>query len=320
MADMRVGRAAIAICTATWLARPGAGGAAEPQATPSESVHGERADGEPSPGRHCLDQASALWYSEQTLVVQSAPSGAELELKAGACWPLIRDEGELFDYSRVTLGLDAQVTAGYVQVGPYIEVLPVSVLGFRAELHRVEYFPVGLSGAGYFARQSHQSPFRANDLPAADADSASGFNWVLASWLQLELELGGPFSLFVWDEAALEHWSLGSGPYYYNMRWDLLLGSSDELWRNDGCAGVRVDLVRGLTLGAGPVSSLRRVPAGDYTAHQLGGAVSSSWQPSSSALRSLDVVIALGGFAEHAFREGAFASLFVTARWDLGSL
>jgi hypothetical protein len=258
--------------------------------------------------------------SQQTLAVQAAPVGGELELRVGGCWPLIADQGELFDYTHLVVGLNAQVTAGYVQVGPYVEVVPVSVLGFRAELHTVNYFPAGFSGAGYFSRPSYQASTRTEDLTADEAGSAMGFNAVVVAWLQLEIELDASVSIFVWDEAALEHWSLGDGPYYYNARWDLMLQASDELLRNDAFVGAALQLTPALTIGLGPLSALRRVPAADYTAHQLGGALLFGWRPPSGALRSLETFIAAGGFLEHSFRRGPFGLLTLTAGWDLGAL
>jgi hypothetical protein len=273
-----------------------------------------------SPGQHCVGQPSARWFSEQILTLQAAPSGGELEAKLGACWPLIRGEGELFDYTRAVLGLDVQATAGYVQLGPYLELMPVSVLGLRAELHWVDYFPAGFAGAGYFPRPSYDAGFRYSDLPADDAAGASGYNAVLVAWLQLELEVAASLSVFAWNEAALEHWSLGDGPYYYNARWDSILAADDELVRNDAYVGASLALTPDLSLGFGPMSSLRHVPRAGYTAHQLGAAFNGSWQTSAGSLRSLDAFVAAGGFVAHSFRRGPFLIVSLIAGWDLGAL
>jgi hypothetical protein len=37
-------------------------------------------------------------------------------------------------------------------------------------------------------------------------------------------------------------------------------------------------------------------------------------------LRSLDTFLAAGGFLQHSFWNGVFASFVLTARWELGSL
>lgn len=274
----------------------------------------------PPAGKHCIGRGDRRWFSEGTLVLQSAPVGAELEVKFGACWPFVAGKGELFDYSHVVLGADVQTTAGYVQAGPYVELMPLSVLGFRAELHWVDYYSSGLSGVGYHRRPNYAAAFRPSDLPAARAAHASGYNGVLAAWLQLEIELGGSVSLFGWDEAALEHWSLGDGPYYYNARWDVILAANDDLVRNDAYVGVNAAFMPELKVGLGPVSLLRRVPAAQYTALELGGAINLSWQRSLGPLRSLDALLGGGKFIAHSFRRGVFGVLSLTARWDMGSL
>jgi hypothetical protein len=307
------------------LARRAVAVALWPAALTPAGAHGA-ADGAaeipsaPPPGKHCTGRSDRRWFGEQTVFVQSQPAGAELEAKVGACWPFITGQGELFDYTHVLLGADVQATAGYVQAGPYVELMPLSVLGFRAELHWVDYYPAGLSGVGYHRLPSYAAAFRQSDLPAAGAAHATGYNGVLAAWLQIEIGLSGPISVFAWDEAALEHWSLGDGPYYYNARWDLVLASSDELVRNDAFAGVNAALTPELKLGAGPVSLLRRVPAAHYTALELGGALNLSWQPRLGALRSLDGLLGGGKFVAHSFRRGVFLVLSLAARWDLGAL
>lgn len=301
-------------------AHAGTAGAAD-GATPAPVLDASAVEPEAaSAGQHCVGQASARWFSEQILTLQAAPSGGELEAKVGACWPLIRGEGELFDYTRAVVGLDVQATAGYVQLGPYLELMPVSVLGLRAELHWVDYFPAGFAGAGYYPRPSYDAGFRYRDLPADDAASASGYNAVLVAWLQLEVELTDSLSVFAWNEAALEHWSLGDGPYYYNARWDLILAADDELVRNDAYAGASLSLTPDLSLGLGPMSSLRHVPEAGYTAHQVGAAFNGSWQTSGGSLRSLDAFVAAGGFVAHSFRQGAFVIVSLIAGWDLGAL
>jgi hypothetical protein len=106
------------------------------------------ANAEPRP---CLDEPGAKLILDETLVGVINPLGVENQLKVSYCRPLFERPGLLFDYTSIEAGLYNYTSPIYVQQGAFVQATPLSPLVVRAEAAGVQYWPLPIDGAGYYA-------------------------------------------------------------------------------------------------------------------------------------------------------------------------
>jgi hypothetical protein len=264
---------------------------------------------------HCLDEPGAKLILDETLVGVVNPLGVENQLKASACWPLVERPGLLFDYTSVELGLYDNLSPIYVQQGAFVAVTPLSPLVVRVEAAGVQYWPLPLSGAGYYAVSGYRADYREAALPASSARAATGLEAGASATLQGAAPVAKGWAIVVQNAFVAEYWLLGDAAYYVNMRRDAIVARSDVLVKNT--ALLLVEHKRGrAVMRAGAVDDLTAVPRAGYVANSVGGAAMIDFRHVRPSLHELSAFVRVSGYTAHAFRAGATVFFGVSAVWE----
>lgn len=253
-------------------------------------------------GKHCFGEARPKWLAATTLVGQVNPLGLELQLQAGRCHPLVTVPGPLFDYTNLQYGVAAYLSPVYAMPGAFVSIAPLSVLELRAEVEHVEEWTIGMDGSGYFPLDRYDAPVQT--LPAANARAARGDTVNFTATLQAELPLAAGWSLLAVDSASWQHWRLGDAPFYYHVRYDLVLGRRDWLLKNTALVLLNHDLSDRFKVRLGVTEDDTWVRGSGYHQSLLGllaTGVISRWPSSRSELQPF---LRIGGYTAHEQRQG----------------
>lgn len=253
-------------------------------------------------GQHCLGEERSKLVLSETLVLQTEPLGVENQLQLGGCTPLVRSQGILFDRTNLQAGLIVYAAPVYVLPGLFVSVAPLSILDLRAEVQPFWVWPIGLDGAGYFPRSSADEQFE--DLPADQAESAQGWTAIFTGTLQAEVEVAPGWTVAVLDQLAYAYWSVGDAPFYYHPRYDFVLARQDWVGKNMAFLLLGRRLSERVTVRAGVTDEVmwsvrtgngQNILAGIVTADVAG------WPRKGDLLSPF---LRVGGFTDHAFRDG----------------
>ncbi|HUJ59667.1 MAG TPA: hypothetical protein VLX92_14280 [Kofleriaceae bacterium] len=264
---------------------------------------------------HCVDERGAHLILDETLVGITNPLGVENQLQLYACWPLVETPGLLFDYTNVELGLYDNLSPIYVQQGAFVQVTPLSPLVVRAEVAGVQYWPLPIDGAGYYAVSGYRADFRDAALPAARGGSATGVEAGSSVTLQGALPLAPRLGLVASDTLNPEYWRLGDGAYWVNERRDVILARSDWLVKNT--AALLVEVKRApATLRAGVTDDFTAVPRAGYAANLVGGLATLDVRHPTPSLHEVSAFVRVGDYTAHAFRRGVSVFFGLSAVWE----
>lgn len=293
------------LAAAAIFAGPLAGSLPAAAAPPGPEADPESGEARPAPaGKHCLDEARVKIAVDQTLGGSLNPSGVEQELALRLCAPLIRAPGVLFDLTSVEVGLLNILSPTYVHQGVFAAVTPLSPLVLRAELTGVYVWTLPLNGAGYFRYPGYDADAR-DELKTEDlAEQAAGYNLGLSATLRARIGPDRGAGLIVLDSFLAEHWSLGDGPYYANLRRDVLMAASDWVLKNTGVVLGDIPLSADVTLRAGAVNATTVVPASRLTTNALTGMVALPIRRLSHLLWELQPFVLAGAYTHHASAGG----------------
>lgn len=264
---------------------------------------------------HCLDEPDTKLIVDETLIGVANPDGAENQVKVSLCWPLIEKRGLLFDYTSFETGLYNYLSPIYVQQGAFAAITPLSFIVFRVEAAGVQYWPLPLDGAGYYALDSYRADYRDSALPAARASAARGVEAGASATLQGELELAPRIALAATDIVNPEYWAVGSGPYWFNERRDVILARHDWVVKNTGSLFLALKR-RSATVRIGAFDDITDVPRAGYVANVLGGVAMVELRHLTPALHELSAFVRIGNYTQHAFRHGPTALFGVSGVWE----
>lgn len=270
----------------------------------------------------CAGHDEPRWLIHQSLVAQLNPMGAEHNLRAGPCVPLYDSESPVLSLNHFEGGLSTYVSPVYVLAGGYLQVAPVSFLVLRAELGAVLAWPIPLNGAGFFTRSGYGETWRRETLPHEQGQSAAGWATRLMAVLRGRVPIGSGLAIVALNALWLEHVSMDRGPYWVNLRDDVITAQADWVLANEAVLALGVPLPGGTaTVRFGAFSALRHVPASGYVGHRVGPIAMLSLAGLDPALRSFDAFLRLGVYTHHRFRTQEAATLLgLSADWDLGGL
>jgi len=264
---------------------------------------------------HCLDEPGKKLILDENLIGVANPDGAENQLKLSMCWPLVEQPGLLFDYTNVEAGLYNYLSPIYVQQGAFVAATPLSVIQLRLEAAVVQYWTLPLDGAGYYSVDSYAADYRDSALPASRASAATGAEAGASVTLQGQIELGSRTSLAATATLNPEYWSIGSGAFWVNQRRDVILARSD--WLLKSTSSILLVLERGrATARVGAFDDLTLVPRADYVANIVGGVAMVDFRHATASLHELSAFVRIGGYTQHAFREGVTALFGVSGVWE----
>jgi hypothetical protein len=246
-------------------------------------------------------------------VALSNPIGAESQLQASRCWPLVTDRGSLFDLSNVESGAFLFLSPSYAHQGLFASIAPLSILIFRLEVAGVYVWPLPLPGGSYFVLDGDDDAFASDGISHevdARPDDAGGLNATFTTTLQAAVTLAelaaGRLELLASDSIGLEYWWMGSGAHYYNIRKDAILARSDLVLTNSGALLLSIPLRRGLSMRVGAVDMLLYgVGAGRVDSNQVGGVVTIFIERTRN-VRGLQPFVQLLGYTNHESRRLTF--------------
>lgn len=256
-------------------------------------------------GRNCLEEPRPKAVMNQLIGIKYGDWGLEHQLRVGACVPLWKRKGILFDLSHIEAGFVMHTTPIYVMPGGYVRFAPLSILSVTVEAAPIAYWPIGISAAGYYPIDNYASDYSKASLLAEDGGTASGWYVRMGPNLQLAVPIG-PARLIVVDTLRIEHFQIGTADFYFHNRNDL--PAAREEWFLDNMAIVMAEFQLGKNVDL-------RVGANDQTTLTIGGNVLSNAVRGVAMLHvrrigrrihNFTPMLALGGRTNHPVRGGDF--------------
>lgn len=251
-------------------------------------------------GKHCLDENRTKVILNQTLAGQINPLGAEHHLLLSACVPLIQTPGVLYDFTNIEGGLVNYLSPTYVHQGGFLSITPLSVLQIRAEFTGIYIWSIPLDGAGYYPYQSFEGDFSNAARPAEIAGHARGSSFGLSATLRGKIDLPKELDLLLVNTTLVEQWNIGSAPYYYNLRRDIILQQSDWTVRNTFASLVEIPITQNFAVRAGLTDELTMAPSSGYATNVAALLATGLVRRYGDTLRNLQLFVRAGIYTHHA--------------------
>jgi hypothetical protein len=255
----------------------------------------------------------------QQLLALLNPMGLEHTARFGARG-LLGDQNELlFMGAHVDTGIVSYVSPVYAIQGGYVQVSPLSFLVLRAEVTGHVVWPIGMSGAGYYALQSYQDDVRPSALTAERGEVATGWSMRLSGTLQGLVPIASDVRILAASELTVQHAALGHGSHYYDMKWDLVLAQRDWVLINGAAVLLELDTDPSTRVRFGVYDDVRYVPASGYVGHQVGPLATLTFRQPAPEIPSLTIFVRGGYHTHHVIRADELTILGgVAVSYDLG--
>jgi hypothetical protein len=264
------------------------------------------------------DGAAMRGVIHQDFIMLLNPMGMQHTLSTGFRGELGDQDDILFTGAHAETGLVSYVAPVFAINGAYAEISPLSFLVLRAELTQNVVWPIGMEGAGYFGLDSETEDVQV--LAAERAESAVGWSARLGATLQGAIPLG-PVRLLIADQLTAQYAEIGAAPFYYDMRWDLVMAREDWVLINNAVVLVDIPLDATLKLRAGAYDDLRYVPRSGYIGHQVGPIVALTIEHPAPEVPEVTPYIRAGYYTDHVVRAEEFTILAgVSVTYDLGAV
>ncbi len=260
-------------------------------------------------GRNCLGEPVPKAVLLSLIGIKYGDWGLEHQLRIGACLPLFRDKGLLFDLSHVEAGFVMHTTPIYVMPGAYVRFAPTSFFSVQVEGAPIFYWPIGISAAGYYPIDNYWSDFSKDSLPAQDGGTALGWYVRAGPNIQLAVPLG-PARLIVVDTFRVEHFQIGDASYYFHNRNDLPAARNEWFIDNTAIVMVEFPLARNLLLRVGANDQLIMNMGGPNISNAVRGVVMLNVPKAGLRVRDFTPILALGVRTHHPVRGGDFNFIF----------
>lgn len=260
-------------------------------------------EGVPDVGGGCRGDGTSITSGRHALAVRTNPVGLELAGRVGHCMPLLKDPSPLLKLSAVHMGAMYRLSPAYLEVGGFVEVAPVSVLVIGAEVAGLGYWPLGREGAAYYGFDQRRDDVDQKDLPADAGESALGFTGNLNGTLRFALPLGG-VEVFALDRFAAEYYSLGTEPYYLNLRFDVHVPKNGIVYTNLALLGAKFELTEDKALRVAANSAWLTQAKDGAQQHEVGLLVSMPWRAPTSWLTELEILTRATYYTAHPRRQG----------------
>lgn len=276
-------------------------------------------------GKHCLDETRTKIIVNQTVAGQLNPLGAEQHLHLSVCVPLIRTPGVLYDFTNIEGGLVNYLSPAYVHQGGFITITPLSVLQIRAEFTGIYIWSLPIDGAGYYPYQSYDGDFTNEARPSEAAGHSRGSTFGVSATLRGQVGLTKSLNLLLTNTVLAEQWNVGSAPYYYNLRRDMILQKSDWTVRNTFGALLEIPFSENFAIRAGLTDELTAAPRSGYATNVAAVIATGLVRRFGSTIRNLQPFVRAGIYTHHSssnkFRTGeGNAIIGVNVLYDLSSL
>ena len=275
----------------------------EPDEPEAAEVADEPAADAKITGKNCYGNPKPTLGLSQALGIKYGDWGLEHQMRIGACIPLVIDKGPLFDLSFFEAGMVLHTSPIYVMPGGYINFAPLSILQFRVEAAPIFYWPIGVSGAGYYPIAGYESDYAREKLPADEGESAIGWYVRFGPTLQLAFPIG-PLRLIFVDSAFFEHWQIGDADFYFHNRNDLPAANSEWMVDQSALLLVEIPVHKNAALRFGVNDQLIMNFGGKNISNALRGIAMINLKRLGPKIRDFSPIIALGGRTHHPVRGG----------------
>lgn len=256
----------------------------------------------------------------QQLALLLNPMGAQHTLRLGIRDDIGDQEELLFSGAHAEAGVVSYLSPVFAIQGGYLEVSPLSFLVLRAELTQASVWAIGMDKSGFYGLDGYDADVQPQTLTADRGGGATGWSAAFGAQLQGAIPLGD-LRILIADALSLEHRSLGESPYYYSMRWDLVLARQDWLVTNEAYLLGEGHLAPDVVLHGGLYDDLRFVPASGYLGHQVGPIAALTFEEIDPALSSLTIFVRGGYYTDHVTRGDELTVLGgVSVDYDLGAI
>jgi len=257
----------------------------------------------------------------EQLVLLLNPMGAEHRLDLGVRGEVGDPNDLLSAGSHVEGGVTTAVSPVYAFGGGYLQIQPFSFLVVRGELVGATVWPIGMNGAGHYGLSGYGADIHGQNLPGDAAGSASGWMASMSATLQGAVDLPDGWRLLLVSEWCLSRSALGSDPFYYSMKYDLVMAREDFVVTGTSFVGAEARLASDLLLRFGAYDDLRTVPNSGYVGHQVGPLAMLEWQHITPEIGALTIFVRGGGYTHHVVREGEATILGgIAIDYELGGL
>lgn len=255
-------------------------------------------------GKHCLGEQRMRLTARQHLVLQYNATGAEHHARLGLCMPLITEPGMLFDLTYIEFGLLDYLTPAYLQLGGYVEIVPIAPLVLRAEISGVGYWALpGFNRAGYVPRAGYDDTFDNDDLPPEMSESALGFDVNLVAIPRIRVPFSPSWALVALSHLQFEYWDIGDASHYVNLRRDAIAARQDWMITNEAVLLAEWNYSPDFSLRFGAFDSWRTILGSGYEANQVGAMVMANWPHPSDSTYDLSLFVRGGVYTDHGFRQ-----------------
>jgi hypothetical protein len=238
------------------------------------------------------------------LAAQVNPTGGEHHLLLSLCVPLIRKPGPLFDLTNAEVGVANYISPSYIHGGGFLSLAPLSILQLRTEVTGVYVWTLPQDGTGYHTFQSYDDDYSEDALPEENAQTAGGFVFSGSATLRGRIGKDGGVALLMSDTFLAERWSLGDGPYYLNLRRDIILESTDWVLKNSAALLVEIPISKNVATRLGAVDETTVSPVSGRTTNITAGLASIVIRRIGGTIRDLQPFVRVGAYTHHASSSG----------------
>lgn len=254
-------------------------------------------------GGGCRGDGTSVTSGRHAFGIRTNPIGLELAGRLGHCMPLLSSPHPLLKLSAVNMGATYRLSPAYLEVGGFIEVAPVSVLVLGAEVSGLGYWPLGAEGAAYYGFDQRRDDIDQKDLEPDAGESALGFTGNLNGTFRFAVPIGG-VEVFALNRFAAEYYSIGTEPYYLNLRFDMHMPKNGLLYTNTAVLGAKMTLTEDKSLRVAANSAWLCQAKDCAPQHELGLLVTMPWQNPTTWLTELEIVTRATYYTAHPRRQG----------------
>lgn len=173
------------------------------------------------------DASDSIAKLELDLVGLYNPLGISLSARGLYRHVYRHDDSPLWDGLYWQTGAQVAANPAYQRAGVHLEWLPIAVMQLRAQYDR--YYFTGSNGT-LLAFDSSDKPFGDDEIEARRGEEQSGYGNRYLANLTLRARFGNVIIRNVSDMAKYEF--PGSGPYYLEREYELLMATTDYLFSN----------------------------------------------------------------------------------------
>lgn len=256
-------------------------------------------------GRNCLGEPKPKLSLSSLFGIKYGDWGLEHQLRIGACIPLFKTMGPLFNLSSVEAGFVMHTTPIYLMPGAYLTVAPLSILKLQVEAAPILYWPIGVSAAGYYPIDGYSSDYSKASLPAEDGATATGWYVRFGPTLQLAVPVG-PIKIILVDVLRFEHFQIGPADFYFHNRNDLPAARKEWFVDNLAILMAEFRLHPNVALRVGANDQIVSNFGGKNISNAVRGVAMLNLAKLGHQVRDFTIILAAGGRTHHPVRQGDF--------------